>query len=277
MGKDPDRMFEKIVVRVRKKLLGLVEVKGVILSSKPYVEEIEKFRKLPNVRAIIVRIDSPGGAVAPSQEIYEAVQRAREKKPVYASMGSVAASGGYYIASAAEKIYANPGTLTGSIGVAMHMRNVQGLLSKIGVDNSIIKSGEYKDAGSPYRKMTPKESRYLQAVSDDIYDQFLEAVAEGRKIDREQAEELAQGKIYTGKKAMELGLVDALGGLGTAIRETGRSVGIPDEPNVVSFKRKRRFLGEGLVQAAVKQLLYIESTRETSLEGFMLLAPLRGA
>ncbi len=270
-------MFEKIVVRVRKKLLGLVEVKGVILSSKPYVEEIEKFRNLPNVRAIIVRIDSPGGAVAPSQEIYEAVQRAREKKPVYASMGSVAASGGYYIASAAEKIYANPGTLTGSIGVAMHMRNVQGLLSKIGVDNSIIKSGEYKDAGSPYRKMTPKESRYLQAVSDDIYDQFLEAVAEGRKIDREQAEELAQGKIYTGKKAMELGLVDALGGLGTAIRETGRSVGIPDEPNVVSFKRKRRFLGEGLVQAAVKQLLYIESTRETSLEGFMLLAPLRGA
>jgi len=267
-------MLEKIVVRVRKKLLGMVEIKGVILSAKPFVDEIERFRKIPNVRAVVLRIDSPGGAVAPSQEIYEAIVRAREKKPVYASLGSVGASGGYYIASAAEKIYANPGSLTGSIGVAMHLRNVQGLLSKIGVENSIIKSGEFKDAGSPYRKMTPKESRYLQGVSDEIYEQFLQAVARGRKLDHDQAAELAHGKIYTGDRAKELGLVDALGGLQTALREVGKSVGIPEDPHVVSFRRKRRFFSEGMVNAAVRQILSMEVTREASLQGFMLLAPL---
>jgi protease-4 len=259
---------------VRKKLLGLVEVQGVILSAKPFVEEIEQFRKVPNVRAILLRIDSPGGAVTPSQEIYEAIQRAREKKPVFASLGSVGASGGYYIASAAEKIYANPGTLTGSIGVAMHMRNVQGLLSKIGVDNVLIKSGEFKDAGSPYRKMTPKESKYLQGVSDEIYEQFLEAVARGRKLDREQTAALADGKIYTGTRAKELGLVDALGGLQTAIRDVARSVGIPDEPRVVSFRRKRRLFAENLVHSALRQILALETAREASLQGCMLLAPL---
>jgi len=266
-------MFEKIVVRVRKKLLGLVEIKGVILSSRPYVEELERFRRVPNVRAIVLRIDSPGGAVAPSQEIYEGVGRAREKKPVCVAMGSVAASGGYYIASAAERIYANPGTLTGSIGVAMHMRNVQGLLSKIGVDDTIIKSGEFKDAGSPYRKMTPKESRYLQAVSDDIYEQFIRAVAQGRKLDRDRTVELADGKIYTGDRARELGLVDALGGLQTALREAGKSVGIPEDPHVVAFRRKRRFFSEGMVQHAVRQVLTMEIARDACLEGFMLLAP----
>jgi len=266
-------MLEKIVVRVRKKLLGLVEIKGVILSAKPFVDEIERFRKIPNVRAVVVRIDSPGGAVAPSQEIYEAIVRAREKKPVYASLGAVGASGGYYIASAAEKIYANPGTLTGSIGVAMHLRNVQGLLAKIGIDNAIIKSGEFKDAGSPYRKMTPKESKYLQAVSDDIYEQFLQAVAQGRRMDRDRAAELAEGKIYTGGRARELGLVDSLGGLQTALREAGKSVGIPEDPHVVSFRRKRRFFSEGMVQNAVRQMLTMEISRETSLQGFMLLAP----
>jgi len=267
-------MLEKIVVRVRKKLLGLVEIKGVILSARPFVDEIERFRKIPNVRAVVLRIDSPGGAVAPAQEIYEAVLRTREKKPVFASMGCVAASGGYYIASAAERIYANPGTLTGSIGVAMQLRNLQGLLSRIGIHNSVIKSGEFKDAGSPYREMTPKESRYLQSVSDEIYEQFLQAVASGRKLDGEQAAKLGDGKIYTGTRARELGLVDDLGGLQTVLRETGKRVGIPEEPRVVSFRRRRRFFSEGMVQAALRQILTTEVARETSLQGFMLLAPL---
>jgi protease IV len=266
-------MFEKIVVRVRKKIIGLVEIKGVLLSSKMYVAEIEQFRKIPNVKALLLRIDSPGGAVAPSQEIYEAILRARQQKPVHASLGSVAASGGYYIASAAAKIYANPGTLTGSIGVAMHMRNVQELLAKIGVNNSIIKSGQFKDVGSPYRKMTPQESKYLQGVSDEIYDQFLDAVAQGRRLKREEAEKLADGKIYTGKRAKELGLVDALGGLQTAIQETAREVGISGEPIVVSFKRKRHVLRENLVQSFVRQLLLAETARVNSLQGVLLLAP----
>jgi len=248
-------MLEKIIVRIRKDILGLVEVNGIVFSSKPYVDEIEKLRRIPNVKAILVRINSPGGAVAPSQEIYEAIKHAREKKPVFASMGSVAASGGYYIASAAEKIFANPGTLTGSIGVAMHLRNVEELLAKIGIESSIIKSGPYKDVGSPYRKMTPKELGHLQGVSDSIYDQFVDAVAAGRGMKREEAEELAQGKIYTGAKAQELGLVDALGGFQTAVREAGRRVGIDEYPRVVSFKRKRRVLTEHFVQNTMWQLL----------------------
>ncbi len=269
-------MFEKVVVRIRKKVLGLVEVKGVILASKTYVDEIERFRKIPSIKAILVRIDSPGGAVAPSQEIYEAIKRAQEKKPVFASMGSVAASGGYYLASAAEKIFANPGTLTGSIGVAMQMRNVQELFSKIGIDNSVIKSGQFKDAGSPYRKMTPKESKYLQNVSDEIYDQFIGAVAEGRKMKREEVEALAEGRIYTGKQAKELGLVDVLGGLQTAISEAGKAVGIPEDPVVVSFKRKRRAFSEHLVQTIFRELLSAEATHSASLPGLMLVAPFTG-
>ena len=269
-------MFEKITVRVRKKVIGLVEIKGVILSAKTYVEEIERFRKIPNVRAILLRIDSPGGAVAPAQEIYEAIHRAREKKPVFASMGSVAASGGYYIASATEKIFANPGTLTGSIGVAMHMRNVQELLGKIGIENSIIKSGQFKDAGSPYRKMTPKESKYLQSVSDEIYDQFVEAVANGRGIKKEEAENLADGKIYTGKMAKDVGLVDILGGLQRAISEAGKKVGIPEDPIVVSFKRKRRVFTEHLVQTVLREFLSTQGSTTASLNGFLLLAPVSG-
>ena len=267
-------MFEKIVVRVRKRLIGLVEIKGVILSSRPFVDEIDSFRKIRNVRALVLRIDSPGGAVAPAQEIHEAVLRTREKKPVFASMGCVGASGGYYIASAAERIFANPGTLTGSIGVAMQLRNFQGLLGKIGVHSSVIKSGAFKDAGSPYREMTPKEAQYLQSVSDEIYEQFLQAVTSGRKLERAQAERLGDGKIYTGTRAKELGLVDALGGLQTTLREAGRRVGIREEPRVVSFRRRRHFFSEGVVRAALGQILNTEISRNTSLQGFMLLAPL---
>ena len=266
-------MLEKIIVRIRKNVLGLVEIKGVILSAKPYVDEIERFRKIPNVKAILVRIDSPGGAVAPSQEIYEAIELAREQKPVFASMGSVAASGGYYIASASEKIYANPGTLTGSIGVAMQMRNVQELFAKIGIDNTIIKSGQYKDAGSPFRKMTPKESRYLQGVSDEIYHQFLDAVAKGRHLKREDTEKFADGKVFTGKRAKEIGLVDALGGRQVALRELGKKVGIPEEPRVVAFKRRRRVFTEHLAHAALRMLLHREGQDALALQGVMLLAP----
>lgn len=266
-------MLEKVTIRIRKKLLGLVEIRDVLLSSKPFVDEIERFRKIPNVRAVVIRIDSPGGGVVPSQEIYEAIQRTRESKPVVASMGSVAASGGYYVASAAERIYASPGTLTGSIGVALTTRNVQELMSKVGIDSAVIKSGQYKDVGSPYRKMTPKEQRFLQGVSDEIYDQFVEAVAKGRGIPREKAEELADGKIYTGRRAQELGLVDQLGGLQTAIRDTGMQVGIGEEPRVVCFKRRRRFLGDGVVQAIVRQCFAEWQAQTSATQGLHLIAP----
>jgi protease-4 len=270
-------MFERIVLRIHKKLVGLVEIKGIILSAKPYVEQIQRFRKTPNVKALLVRVDSPGGGVAPAQEIHEAIQRTRQTKPVIASMGSIAASGGYYIASAAEKVFANPGTLTGSIGVAMHMRNLQDLMSRIGVDNAVIKSGTFKDAGSPYRRMTPKEERYLQEVSDEIYDQFIEAVSKSRSMEQEEVEKIADGRIYTGKRAQELGLVDAIGGLEEAGREAGRMVGIMEEPHIVSFRKKRRMFSRYLMQAAVRQLLSEWELETASAQGFLLLAPIRGA
>jgi protease-4 len=269
-------MLERIVLRIQKKLIGLVEIKGIVLSARPYAEQIRRFRKISNVKAILVRIDSPGGSVAPSQEIYEAIHRARKEKPVVASLGSVAASGGYYIASAAEKIFANPGTLTGSIGVAMHMRNLQDLMAKIGVDNSVIKSGKFKDAGSPFRTMTPGEERYLQAVSDEIYGQFVEAVSKSRKMKQESVEEIADGRIFTGKTAKELGLVDVMGGLEAAATEAGRMVGITDEPNIVSFKKKRRIFSQHLMQAALYQLMSRWELESESLPGFLLLAPIRG-
>lgn len=274
--KGPKKMLERIVLRIHKKLIGLVEIKGIVLSARPYAEQIQRFRKISNVKAILVRIDSPGGSVAPSQEIYEAIHRAREEKPVVASLGSVAASGGYYIASAAEKIFANPGTLTGSIGVAMHTRNVRDLMSKIGVESSVIKSGKFKDAGSPYRSMTPGEERYLQEVSDEIYGQFVEAVSKSRKMKQETVKEIADGRIFTGKRAQELGLVDAMGGLETAARETGRMVGIPEEPHMISFKKKRRRFSQYFMQAAVHQLLANWELESESLPGFLLLAPIRG-
>jgi len=269
-------MFERITVRIHKRILGLVEIQGLLLSAKPFVGEIERFRKLPSVRAIVLRVDSPGGAVVPSQEICEAIRRAREHKPVIASMGSVAASGGYYVASAAEKIYANPGTLTGSIGVVMHLRNLQGLLSKFGVSGAVIKSGQFKDAGSPYRKMTPREEQFLQGVSDDIYDQFVDAVCRGRGLKRELVEQLADGKVYTGRKAKELGLVDELGGLETAIQETGKRVGIPEEPRVVAFKRRRRSLADHLLQGAFRQFLSAWEVEAGSRGGMMLVCPSLG-
>lgn len=268
-------MFERIVLRIHKKLVGLVEIKGLVLSARPYSDQIRRFRKISNVKAILVRIDSPGGSVAPSQEIHEAILRAREEKPVLASLGSVAASGGYYIASAAEKIYANPGTLTGSIGVAMHVRNLRELLSKVGVESAVIKSGRFKDAGSPYRSMTPAEERYLQEVSDEIYDQFVEAVSKGRRMKPDRVSEIADGRIFTGRKAQELGLVDAMGGLETAAREAGRMGGIPDEPHIISFKKKRRIFSQHVMQAAVSQFLSQWELQTESLPGLMLLAPMR--
>ncbi len=269
-------MLERIVLRIHKQLIGLVEIKGIVLSARPYTEQIQRFRKISNVKAVLVRIDSPGGAVAPSQEIHEAIHRTREEKPVFASLGSVAASGGYYIASAAEKIFANPGTLTGSIGVAMHLRNLRDLMSKIGVENAVIKSGEFKDAGSPYRSMRPAEEQYLQQVSDEIYDQFVEAVSKSRKMKLEEVREIADGRIFTGKRAQGLGLVDAMGGLETAARETGKRVGIPEEPHVVSFRKKRRLFSQHLVQAVVRQLLNDWDLESESLPGLLLLAPVRG-
>lgn len=220
--------------------VGLLEVEGIILDADEATKQLQDFLNDPSIRAIVVRINSPGGVVAPTQEIYRALNKTREKgKPVVASMGSVAASGGYYIASAADSIYANPGTLTGSIGVIMQISNLGGLLKKVGVRFEVVKAGRHKDIGSFAREMTSEERRILQNLLDDVYEQFVEAIATGRKLEKERVRELADGRIFTGRQAKEAGLIDNLGDLEDAIAEAGRRGGIPDKPKV--YVPRRRF------------------------------------
>ncbi|MGZ8379990.1 MAG: signal peptide peptidase SppA [Nitrospira sp.] len=220
--------------------IALIRVEGVILDSQTTIGELKRFSENPSVKAIVIRIDSPGGGVVPSQEIYNAVKRVRSKhnKAVIASMGSVTASGGYYIAAATDRIVANPGTLTGSIGVIMETANVEGLLQKIGVEGVVIKSGKYKDVGSPLRKMSADERGLLQGVMDDVHKQFIEAVAEGRSLELRAAQALADGRIFTGRQAKEAKLVDELGDLEDAIQLAAEVVGIEGEPKVIEPRRR---------------------------------------
>lgn len=220
--------------------IALVRIEGVILDSQTTVGELKRFGENPSIKAIVLRIDSPGGGVVPSQEIYDAVQRVRNKsnKAVIASMGTVAASGGYYIAAATDRILANPGTLTGSIGVIMEMANIEGLLKKIGVEGVVIKSGRYKDVGSPLRKMSDEEQALLQSVMDDVHKQFIEAVAVGRSLEVADVKALADGRIFTGRQAKDAKLVDELGNLEDAIQLAADISGIEGEPKVVEPRRR---------------------------------------
>jgi protease-4 len=225
-----------------KSRVALVRIEGPILDSKNTVDEIKEHVKDSSIKAIILRIDSPGGAVAPSQEIYEEVKKAASQKKVVVSMGSVAASGGYYIASAATRIIANPGTLTGSIGVIMEIPNIEGLMNKIGIKTEVIKSGENKDIGSMFRSMKKEERELLQGVMDNVHEQFIRAVSEGRRMKIEDVRKIADGRIFTGEQAMKNGLVDGLGTLDDATRTAAKLAGITEEPEVVTKKEKLSFV-----------------------------------
>src|SRR5262245_3328950 len=214
--------------------VALVEVQGLIISAEEVVRELEEHLENPAIRAVVVRVESPGGVVGPSQEIHDAVARVRAKgKPVVVSMGAVAASGGYYLAAAADHLVASPGTLTGSIGVIIQLAEIEGLLKKVGVNLEVIKAGRHKDVGNFARAMTPEERAILQGLLDDMYDQFVTAVAEGRRLDRAKVLALADGRVYTGRRAKELGLVDSLGGLEDAVRVAGTLAGIDGKPRLV--------------------------------------------
>lgn len=213
--------------------VAVVPVEGVITSSRDVVDQLDGFRKDKEVRAVVVRIESPGGAVGPSQEIYDAVRRLDKEKPVVSSMGAVAASGGYYIAVGARKIVANPGTITGSIGVIIEFTNLEGVMQWAKIRPEVIKSGKYKDIGSPFRQITDDEKRLIQGLVDDVYGQFVQAVVERRKLDREKVENLANGMIYSGKQALDSGLVDELGDLFTAVELAGKLAKISGEPKVI--------------------------------------------
>jgi protease-4 len=220
--------------------IAIVEVRGVITQSSGVIEELQQYLADDGVKAIILRVDSPGGGVGPSQEIYREIMRIKSnsKRKVVTSMGSVAASGGYYIASASDLIVANPGTITGSIGVIMQFSNFEELLKKIGVRGVVLKSGEHKDIGSPFREMTPEEKRIMQEVLDNVHQQFIQAVADGRKLDRSKVAQIADGRILTGEQAKNLGLVDQLGNLQDTIDITAKLAGIVGKPNILYPKKR---------------------------------------
>jgi len=231
-GRDAGLMFGEKV--------GVLEVKGVIANVQPTIEELAKFRRDGSVKAVVVRIESPGGGVSPSQELYQEIRRTVREKPVVVSMGSVAASGGYYIACAAQKIYANPGTITGSIGVILQFTNFEELLRKIGFRMEVVKSGPYKDVGNPGREMTAEEKAYLQEMVDNVHQQFVRDVARGRGMKVEKVREVADGRIFTGEQAMELGLVDELGNLKDAINAAAKMAAIEGEPKIVYPEKEKK-------------------------------------
>ncbi len=239
--------------------VAVIRIEGIILDSRETIEELRHYRDNPSVKAIVLRIDSPGGAVVPSQEIFAEVRktRAEGKIKVVTSMGNVAASGGYYIAAATDRIVANPGTLTGSIGVIMELANVKGLLEKVGVQSVVIKSGRHKDMASPFRAMTPEDRALLQTVLDDVHAQFIDAVATGRSLQLEQVKTLADGRIFTGKQAQTVNLVDELGDLHDAIQLAARLVGISGEPRVIETHKRFswRDLLQGLYSGSIAPLV----------------------
>lgn len=222
--------------------VALIRLEGPIVESKSLVDEIDDYTKNTAVKAIVLRVNSPGGGVVPSQEIYDAVKKAAARKKVIVSMGSLAASGGYYISAPATRIIANPGTITGSIGVIMEIPNVKGLLDKVGVKTEVIKSGIHKDLASPFRDMGKEERKILQGVMDDVHEQFISAVAEGRKLPVESVRKIADGRIFSGRQAIKAGLVDELGDLDFAVKTAARLAGLKGEPEILVKKERHNLL-----------------------------------
>lgn len=251
--------------------VGILEINGIIADAKNAIHNLKRFREDSSVKAIVIRINSPGGAVGPSQEIFREIRKTSSSKKVVASMGSIAASGGYYIAAGADGIIANPGTITGSIGVIMGFTNYQELLRKIGLVPVVVKSGKYKDIGSPVRKMRPEEKKILQNFSRKIHRQFINDIVEGRKMDQAKVEALADGRIFTGEESKELGLVDRLGNFEDAIEWAGRMGGIKGKISTVYAREKKFSLLKYIADSSAKALL--NRIADSSLSADYLYSP----
>jgi len=259
--------------------IGIVEAKGTIGDAAPagvdsdkVVKLLKKYEKDDDVKAIVLRVDSPGGAVAPSQEIHDAIKRIKARKKVVVSMAGLAASGGYYISAPADRIFAEPGTLTGSIGVIFMHFNVRGLLEWAKVEETTLKSGKYKDTLSPFRPIHETDREEIQSISDDVYAQFVQAVAQGRGLPEARVREIAEGRIYTGKRAKELKLVDELGGLDDAIAAAWGLAGQSSEPKVQYPPREHELSLRDLMRGAFQGAS--EGVRSAVPQGgLMFLAP----
>ncbi len=225
--------------------LGVVEIKGLITDSKKIIERLNNFASDQDIKGIIVRIDSPGGAVAPAQEIYLRINEIKKKKKVIASLASVAASGGYYIAAACDKIVANPGTLTGSIGVIAQSLNMQELFKFLKLDPIVLKSGKYKDVLSPHRKLLPDERKMMEKLIGDIHNQFKMDVSRGRGMSLAEVEKIADGRVLTGFQALEFGLIDSFGGLDETAKLLAGLAGLEGKYDLVyPSKNKMLYLEE---------------------------------
>ena len=234
--------------------IGVVEVKGIIGSSKKILEQLKKYKEDGNIKAIVIQINSPGGSVVPSQEIYREILKIKKIKPVYAYMQSLAASGGYYIAVACNKIMANPGTITGSIGVILELTNFEKLFDKIGIKNIVIKSGKFKDTGNPFRPMTDEEKEWLNNVVANIYNQFLNAVSLNRNIPIKQLKKIADGRIFTGQQALQYKLIDTIGNFSDLISLIEKNVKFKTKPEIIYPEEKKNII-EKIIDSSAKLII----------------------
>jgi len=241
------------------KQVGVVKIDGVIYESRDFVKKINGFRDDDNTAAVLLRIDSPGGGVAPSQEIYQAVKNCAAKKPTIVSMGSVAASGGYYIASGATRIFANGGTLTGSIGVIMEFPRYNKLLEKIGVSIEVLTAGNLKDAGSPFRELDKNEREYFDDILKDTHEQFIKDVSDGRNMEYEIVKSLAEGQVFTGNQALSNGLIDTLGTFEDAKNYILETCGLSKNTAFVEKSKKEMydFMEDFFLKTPIKNLFHI--------------------
>jgi protease IV len=228
--------------------IGVVEIKGLITESEDTINALRDFRYNHKIKAVIIRIDSPGGSVGASQELYEEILRLNQEKPVVASLATIAASGGYYASLGARHIVANPGTVTASIGVIMKVPNIEGLLEKLGIRTTVVKSGTFKDLGSIVRDMTEDEQALLQGVMQDIQKQFVTAVSKSRNLSEDQVLAIADGRIMTGHQALDTKLVDELGNFSVAVDRAAGLAGIEGRPELVYPKKDRISIVRELLQ-----------------------------
>ena len=250
--------------------LAVIKIEGIIINSEPYLKSIRKIRKSDSVKAVVVRINSPGGSVATSQEIYEELKSLGEDIPVIASMGSVAASGGYYIACAASEIYANPGTVTGSIGVIAQFANYEQLLKWARVEFEVIKTGEFKDAGSPLRKMSKEQREYLQELVDGVLVQFKDTVAERRSMNSKKVDSLSDGKIFAGSQAKKLGLIDHIGTFEVAIAEARKLGDLDKDSWIIEYPIKKKTLFDHLLPETLSGRTIISTPLKTGFGLFYI-------
>ena len=244
--------------------IGVVDLEGVILSPQPVVDELKKFGDDSSIKAIILHVNSPGGGVAASEEIYREVKRVRteKKKKIIVSVESVGASGAFYVAAGCDKIYANQGSIVGSIGVIAQWVNYGDLLKWAKLKDVVIKTGEFKDTGNPARDLTPSEQAYMQSLIDNMFEQFIKAVADGRGMKHDDVKSIANGKVWTGEQALSMKLIDDVGDFQKVVDETAKSVGIRGEPTLVHPEKDRKTLMD-LLLGDVSQYL---PSREKMLE-----------